>query len=110
MVTKLSDRGFYEWIVQRMSALLIGAYTVFLLVYLVKHPGLRYAQWHALFLHPAMKIATMIALLSIVWHAWIGLWTVFTDYVKVVFVRIMLETFTILALLAYVFWCFDALW
>lgn len=110
MVAKLNDRGFHEWLIQRISALLIGAYAVFLLVYLFEHPRLHYTQWHALFSHPAMKIATMIALLSIVWHAWIGLWTVFTDYVKVVFVRMIFETLTILALLSYVIWCFDALW
>jgi len=58
----------------------------------------------------AMKMATLVILIAVLWHAWIGLWTVFTDYVKNGLVRLFLETVVFVALLGYLVWCVDALW
>ncbi len=110
MVTHSSHRGLRDWLVQRVSALLIGLYTIFILIYLLRNQPTYYAQWHALFHHLFMKIATFIVLLSVVWHAWIGLWTVFTDYVKNTAVRLTLEILVLLLLLAYLSWGFEILW
>lgn len=110
MVEMKNDRGFHEWIVQRVSAVIIGIYAAFLLVYLLCHSPLHYSVWHALFVHITMKIATFVVLISILWHAWIGLWTVFTDYIKKTVVRLSLEIAVILLLLSYLAWCLDILW
>ena len=110
MVKKIDRRGFHEWLVQRVSAVLIGAYAIFLFLYFLTHQPLQYVVWHNLFSHLALKIITIIILLSILWHAWIGLWTVLTDYVKNGSVRLMLEIIIIAILLSYLIWCFDALW
>jgi succinate dehydrogenase / fumarate reductase membrane anchor subunit len=103
-------RGFYEWIVQRVSAVLIGAYAVFLTVFFFTHDPMDFLIWKGLFSHVAVKIATIVVLIAVLWHAWIGLWTVFTDYVKNGAVRLLLEILVILALLSYMAWCLDALW
>ncbi len=103
-------RGLHDWVVQRVSALIIGLYVIFLFGFICLNYPLDYATWHQLFSNVAMKIATMIVMLSIVWHAWIGLWTVFTDYVKPRCVRLVLEVFVVVALIGYVVWCIDALW
>ncbi len=105
-----SRRGFHEWIVQRVSAVLIGIYAVFVFTFLLMHSPMSFSDWSALFSNLSMKISTVIVLIAILWHAWIGLWTVFTDYVKNNAVRLLLETLVILALLGYFVWCVDALW
>ena len=105
-----NHRGLRDWMVQRVTALLIGIYTIFILIYLLRNQPTYYAQWHALFHHLVMKISTFIVLLSVVWHAWIGLWTVFTDYVKNAAVRLTLETLVILLLVGYLAWCFEIFW
>lgn len=110
MVTKSNHRGFYEWIVQRVSAVLIGVYAVFIFAFLLTHSSVSFSEWSGLFSALPMKIATVIVLIAILWHAWIGLWTVFTDYVKNGAVRLLLEILVILALLSYFIWCVDALW
>jgi succinate dehydrogenase / fumarate reductase membrane anchor subunit len=109
MVAKSNHRGFYEWIVQRVSAVLIGAYGVFIFAFLLCHQPMQYAVWHGLFSHLVMKIATFVVLLAILWHAWIGLWTVFTDYVKCGVLRLFLEILLVLVLLSYFAWCLDTL-
>lgn len=57
-----------------------------------------------------MKIVTFIVLLSILWHAWIGLWTVFTDYVKNRPIRLILEILVSLLLIVYLAWVAEILW
>lgn len=108
MGLKVNNRGLLEWIVQRTSAVLIGAYAIFLLVFFVAHQPLNYLEWNHLFSCVIMRVITIIVVLAILWHAWIGLWTVLTDYVKNGFVRLLLEIALILLLLGYFLWCLDA--
>lgn len=110
MVAHSSHRGLTDWLVQRITAILIGAYAIFILVYLLNNQPTYYAQWHDLFHHTLMKIFTFIVLLSVMWHAWIGLWTVFTDYVKNAAVRLTLEVIVLLLLIGYLSWGFEILW
>ena len=102
--------GWRDWLVQRVTAVVIGVYAIFLFLYLFIHPTITYGQWHSLFSHLVMKMFTFIVLLSILWHAWIGLWTVFTDYVKNKPTRLALETIVCLLLIAFLAWTFEILW
>ena len=45
-VTNLSRSGLYDWMAQRVSAVVLAAYFIFLIGYLVANPGIGYAQWH----------------------------------------------------------------
>lgn len=110
MVSKHSNRGYTEWLVQRVTAVLVGIYTVFLVVYFLKYQPVYYAQWQQLFHQWWMRILSFIVLISVLWHAWIGLWTVFTDYIKPKLIRIILEILVILVLIAYLVIMFDILW
>ncbi len=109
-VTNFGRNGLSDWLVQRVSAIVIGVYFVFLMIYFLCHPGMSYHDWHALFQCTFMKISTLLAVLSICAHAWVGLWTVFTDYVKCVCVRVILEVLLIILLLVYVIWTISILW
>ena len=79
-VTNFSRSGLYDWMAQRVSAVVLAAYFLFLIGYLVAHPGLGYADWHALFSHTAMRIFSLLALAALIVHAWVGMWTITTDY------------------------------
>lgn len=110
MVERQSHGGLFDWIVQRCTAVIVGIYAVYLLIYLFVHPGLDYDTWHHLFSHMQMRIASIIVLLSIFWHAWIGLWTVFTDYIKSKPIRLSLEFGVIILLVSYFIALFEVLW
>lgn len=105
-----NTRGLFEWIVQRVSAILIGAYTIFILSFLINHSPLQYLAWENLFSSVWMRVATIVVVVAILWHAWIGLWTVFTDYVKCGCIRLFLEAVLAIVLLGYLAWCLDALY
>lgn len=111
MVTRTnSHRGLRDWLIQRVTAVVTGLYLIFILAYLFSQQPIDYLQWHTFFHFTAVKIFTFIVLLSIVWHAWIGLWTVFTDYVKCNVLRLILEWAVLLLLFAYLAWGFEILW
>jgi succinate dehydrogenase / fumarate reductase membrane anchor subunit len=79
-VTNLGRSGLYDWLVQRVSGVVLLAYFTTLGVFIGMHPDLTYEQWHGLFQHTAMRVFSVAAILSIALHAWIGLWCVLTDY------------------------------
>ncbi|WP_117076046.1 succinate dehydrogenase, hydrophobic membrane anchor protein, partial [Klebsiella pneumoniae] len=56
------------------------------------------------------KVFTLLALVSILIHAWIGMWQVLTDYVKPLAVRLILQLLIVVALVAYVLYGFVVVW
>jgi succinate dehydrogenase / fumarate reductase membrane anchor subunit len=109
-VTSLTGSGMRDWLVQRVTALLLAVYTLFLVGYLMLHSPLEYANWHALFTCTWMRVFTFLALLSVVYHTWVGMWTIFTDYVKCSCIRLALQILTVLALLGFLVWGVVIVW
>ena len=116
-VTSFSRSGLSDWLLQRVTAILMAAYSVFIVVYLLFNPGLEYEQWVALHQNIWMRIFSLAAIVSIAIHAWIGLWAVLTDYItvrmlgpKATPLRILLQLGMIIVTLAYVVWAIDILW
>lgn len=79
-VTNLSRSGLYDWMAQRVSAVLLAIYTLFLIGYFLLNPDLTYQQWDALFSQSWMRIFSLLTLVALVVHAWVGMWTISTDY------------------------------
>lgn len=109
-VTSLTGNGLKDWLVQRVTAVYFGVYTFFLLGFLLVHPSLSYEQWHGLFANPFMQVASAIALLALTLHAWIGIWTVTTDYMKCTVLRLSVQMLVLLWLLSQLIWGFLILW
>ena len=74
--------GVHDFIFIRASAIILALYTLFLVGFVVCNDPLTYDVWSKLFGSLAMKVFTMIALIALLIHAWIGIWQVLTDYIK----------------------------
>ncbi len=109
-VTGLSRNGVRDWLIQRVTALVMAVYTFILVGYVVSADHLSYEFWHGLFHSTTIRVFSFLVVLSIVFHAWIGLWTVLTDYIKNTALRLFLELITVLALLALLAWGVVILW
>ena len=72
--TSFGRNGIADWIAQRLSAVILTAYTLFLTAYFLTNPAIDFPTWQALFHQLWMKIFTLLALLSVAVHGWIGLW------------------------------------
>lgn len=109
-VTSLTGNGLRDWLIQRITAIILGLYFLFLLGFFIAHPQLGYIDWLRLFYHPTMQIFTFFALLSVIFHAWVGMWIVLTDYVDPPGLRLSLQVIIILALLGCLAWGILILW
>ena len=106
----LTGNGLRDWLVQRFSSLIIAVYFLVLLGFFVLHPQLDHITLQHFFGTVWMQIFTLIALLSIFLHAWVGIWTVITDYINPVAIRLTIQALVILTLLIYFFWGVEILW
>lgn len=116
-ITNLSRSGLYDWMVQRVTAIVLAAYVLFLMVYLVCHPGIGFEQWSNLYQQTWMRVFTLMALLALVGHAWVGMWTISTDYLtenvlgnKALPVRFSFQALCGVAMFIYVVWGIQILW
>lgn len=109
-ITSLTNNGLRDWLIQRVSAIILAAYVIFLISFLLSTSNLSFEQWHGLFQHTGMRVFSFMALLALVLHAWIGMWTVFTDYINGTALRLVLEVATFLALLGFLLWGLIILW
>lgn len=116
-VTNFSRSGLYDWMAQRVSAVVLAAYFLFLIGYLVVNPGLTYAQWHELFSANWMRIFSLLALVALSVHAWVGMWTISTDYLtnmaigkSATVVRFLFQAVCGIAMFTFFVWGVQILW
>lgn len=116
-ITNLSRSGLYDWMLQRLSAVVLAAYTLFIIGYILTTPGIGYTQWSELFAQTWVRIFTCLALLSLIAHAWVGMWTIATDYLnsrafgeKSVLIRFPVQLICFIALFSYLVWGIQVIW
>ena len=109
-VTSLTGNGLKDWLIQRVTAVYFAAYCIFLFVFLLMHPNLNFSQWHELLTNPLFRIATIVSLLALSLHAWIGIWTVTTDYMKCTALRLSVQMLVVLWLLSQFIWGLMIAW
>ena len=101
--------GLKDWLAQRVTALVMIAYTVIFLVALGRGT-VSYASWKALFAQEWMRFATLLFVASVLIHAWIGVRNVWMDYIKHTGLRLALQIVTILWLVGCAGWAMQILW
>jgi succinate dehydrogenase / fumarate reductase membrane anchor subunit len=106
----LTGNGLRDWLWQRFSAIVLGVYFLVLLQFFFTHPHLQFLTLRLYFSTPWVQIFTLIALVSLFLHAWVGMWTVITDYIKPAMIRFVAQALVILTLVIYFFWGIEILW
>ena len=114
-VTSLGRSGLYDWMMQRATAVILLAY--FLYVGCVVLCGVDYGAWKELYSQTWMRVFSLLALLSLGVHAWVGLWAVFTDYLTERLMgttgnvlRLGAQAFCAITMFTYVVWGIQILW
>jgi succinate dehydrogenase / fumarate reductase membrane anchor subunit len=102
--------GLRDWLGQRVTAVILTVYSLYLFFSMVSAPQLDYRGWSMLFMSPFMKVATLLAMLALIYHAWVGIRDVYMDYIKPAGIRLLLQVLTILALIGYACWTAVILW
>ena len=114
-VTSFGRSGLSDWLLQRVSAVILLAYFIWIGATLVG--GVDYASWKAMFELTSMRIFSLLAVLSLAAHAWIGMWAVLTDYLterlmgkKGNVLRFTCQILCSLTIFVYVVWAIQILW
>ncbi|BBI49448.1 succinate dehydrogenase hydrophobic membrane anchor subunit [Vreelandella olivaria] len=109
-ITSFGRSGLSDWLMQRVSAVILALYTVFIVAFLLFNPNLDYYAWSGLFSQTWMRIFSLLAFVAIAAHAWIGLCTVTTDYLKSTRLRVGAQAVIILGIFVYLVWGIQILW
>ena len=102
--------GWRDWLVQRISAVVMALYTLLVIVLLVRNGGLEYEAWRATFASGLFRLASFVFMLSLLWHAWVGVRNISMDYVKPVGLRLTFQAVVIVLLIGYAGWTIQVLW
>ncbi len=107
--------GTMDFIVQRVTAIIMAIYTVVLFLGIVFTPTMDFEHWRGLFSFtciglPVGQLLATLAFLSLAWHAWIGVRDIWMDYVRSAGLRLFLQVLTILWLVAAVVFFAKILW
>ena len=102
--------GFKDWLSQRVTGVLMALFTVVVLAQLLRPGPLDYDRWAAIFSAQWMKVLTFVAIVALLWHAWVGVRDIWMDYIKPVGLRLALQVFTIVWLVGCAGWAVQVLW
>ncbi len=109
-ILSLTRSGVKDFFLQRVSAVILLIYIIFIVGVIVAHPHMTYVQWHSLFYSIWIRVFSVLALFSMIAHAWVGIWTILTDYVHNGVVRGLVQTLIIIGFIACIVWGIWILW
>jgi succinate dehydrogenase / fumarate reductase membrane anchor subunit len=102
--------GLRDWLSQRVTAVVMTIFTIAVVVQVLLPGPVDYYRWSAMFAQQWMKVLTFVAIVSLLWHAWVGVRDIWMDYAKPVWVRLVLDAMTIAWLLGCAGWAAQVLW
>ena len=109
--------GLFDWVVQRISAVVILLYVLCHAAIILSTPEMDFVRWRALFADTGMRIFSLVTLAALCAHAWIGIWTIATDYLiarmlgpKATFIRFLFLLICLGITAVYFIWGIMILW
>ena len=102
--------GLRDWLAQRVTAVIMAVYAAIVVAGLLGSTPFSYDIWLGIFSHTWMRVATLLFVASLAWHAWVGVRDILMDYIKPDGLRLGLEVATLLAIAGYVAWAIQILW
>lgn len=102
-------QGLRPWIIQRVSAVFIGIFLLYISVVVIVDNPVNASDWAAWVAIPYNNIFIGLFLVAVLWHAWIGIRDIILDYVPNVVGRLLVLTLLGCTLLGSGLWGFKAL-
>jgi succinate dehydrogenase / fumarate reductase membrane anchor subunit len=96
-------------LLQRLTAIYLGGFLVYLLVHFLLQPQHSFQQWHDWVTHPVMVIAIALFILAVLIHGWVGMRDVVLDYVHTISLRLTILSLIGLTLISCGLWALRVL-
>ncbi len=103
--------GLGDWLSQRLTGLLMAAFTVIVLAQVLLNKGpIGYDKWAGIFASQWMKVLTFSVIVALAWHAWVGIRNIWMDYVKSAGAKLVLYALSLIWLVGCAGWAVQVLW
>ena len=102
--------GLRDWLAQRITAVIMAVYTIIAVTVLLSGHPITYTVWRDLFAQGWMRVATLLFMASLAWHAWVGVRDIIMDYIQHAGLKLALEVLVLLTIATYVGWTIQILW
>ena len=116
-VTSFGRSGLADFVMQRVTAVILALYTLCVVGYFLTADVLSHETVTTFFGGSLMQLFTTMAVLATVAHAWVGMWTVGTDYIRPHYfggiattARFVYQAICMLALFIYAVWALQIFW
>lgn len=101
--------GLRAWLLQRVTAVYVAGFTLYVAFHFLLAPPASYAAWHEWMAKPGTRVAWAMFVVTLLLHVWVGMRDVFMDYVHPTALRLVALTVLGLVLWAYGFWALGIL-
>jgi succinate dehydrogenase / fumarate reductase membrane anchor subunit len=102
--------GLRDWLAQRVTAVVMLVYTLVIMAAIMGGAVSSHAAWRGFMAHGLIRILTFLFILSLSYHAWIGIRDIWMDYIKPTGIRITMHVLTLLALIGCAGWAIQIIW
>ncbi|MEQ8692895.1 MAG: succinate dehydrogenase, hydrophobic membrane anchor protein [Pseudomonadales bacterium] len=114
-VMSLTRSGLSDFVVQRVTAVIIAAYAFCLIGFFLG--DVSYTRLTAFFWSMPMQVFSTLTLAATIAHAWIGMWTIGTDYLRPAHLggiatatRFIYQIGCLLIMFVYLIWALRLIW
>ncbi|MDR2015579.1 MAG: succinate dehydrogenase, hydrophobic membrane anchor protein [Azoarcus sp.] len=102
--------GLKDWLAQRATAIYMALFTLVFVASLFCLPEFNYQTWAGLFSSAWVRFFSFLFIVSLCYHAWIGMRDIWMDYVKAAGLRLALHLIVLFLLVGYAGWAVRILW
>ena len=102
--------GLRDWLAQRITAVIMAVYSIIAVGVFLVNKNITYVVWRDLFAQGWMRVATLLFMVSLAWHAWVGVRDILMDYIKPDGLRLGMQVATLLVIASYIGWTIQILW
>ncbi len=101
--------GLRAWALQRITAIYLGLYVIYLLLHAISGGVAGYEGWRAWVTEPWVAIGLLLFVVALLIHAWVGIRDVLIDYVHPLGIRVLLLSLFAIGFIASGLWVVQAI-
>lgn len=102
--------GLSGWMWQRITAGIMAFYTIILVVRVSLRAPFTATSWKAFFTPSIFKLLTLLFVMALLYHAWLGVKEILMDYAHNKKIASVLEAVVTLAVAGYAGWAVAIVW
>ncbi len=101
--------GLKAWVLQRITAIYLGLYLIYLLIHAATGGPSDYEAWRGWVAQPTVSIGLLLFVVALLLHAWVGIRDVLIDYVHPLGIRVLLLSLFATGFIASGLWVVQAI-